>query len=356
MNGITKKVVASAPNKIHVAGEHSIVYGGRALMAPVEVNGRRNFVAVQKFSGYPRLYFQGDPLGSATLKPDGTRQGNEVWFPLLEEAQHVFKKSSFKLAKPVLARREFSGAPKGTGNSASISAAFALALFEYCGKTPSREQLFDAAFIGDDAWHGGRSSGGDVAAVLSDCALELHKEFDASAPNGFRMVYENACLALPEGCVLSLVSSMDASRKCANTAELTAVWRNSHGIRCGASELSAGERKRVTREYDEVVEEIKKELHAKGDAKRLGELLSKNHSLLARDGVSTPQIESIRAISKTNGALGAKLIGAGGTGGAVIILSKENVQTQILRAVRKVGYESFELKFAEKGACLESKE
>jgi mevalonate kinase len=325
-------------------------------MAPVEVNGRRNYASAQKFSGYPRLYFKGEPLGAATLKPDGTRQGNEVWFPLLEVAQRVFEKTGFKLNAPILASREFGGAPKGTGNSASVSAAFALALFEYCGHSPSRDALFDAAFVGDNAWHGGRASGGDVAAVLSDCALELHKEFDAAAPNGFRMVYENACLSLPEGTALALVSSMEKSGRSGNTAQLTVVWRDSHGIRCSAAELSAGERKRATREYDEVAAEIKKELNPKGDSKRLGELLNKNHSLLARDGVSTPQIESIRAIAKTNGALGAKLIGAGGLGGAVIILSKENAQTQILRAVRKAGYESFELKFAEKGACLESKE
>jgi mevalonate kinase len=325
-------------------------------MAPVEVNSRRNYASAQKFSGYPRFYFKGDPLGAATLKPDGERQGSTVWFPLLSVAQHIFEKTGFRLDKPILASRDFSGAPKGTGNSASISAALALALYEYCGRSPSKEELFDAAFVGDDEWHGGRSSGGDVAAVLSDCALELHKEFDAAEKNGFRMVYENACLALPAECVLSLVSSLDSSKRCANTAELTAIWRDSHGIRCSAAELRENERKRVTREYDAAVEEIKKELAASGDAKRLGELLNKNHSLLARDGVSTPQIESIRAIAKTNGALGAKLIGAGGCGGAVIILSKENTQTQILRAVRKAGYESFELKFAEKGAVLESKE
>ncbi len=350
------KTIASAPNKIHIAGEHSIVYGGRALLAPVEVNGRRNYASVQKFSGYPRFYFKGEPLGAATLKPDGEKQGNTVWFPLLEVARHVFAKTKFKLVKPILASREFSGAPKGTGNSASISAALALALYEYCGKTPTHDELFDAAFVGDDEWHGGRSSGGDVAAVLSDCALELHKEFDAAAANGFKMVYEPAGMALPEGATLTLASSMDSTRKCANTAQLTAVWRDSHGIRCGASELSNMERKRVTHEYDEVVAEIKRELHAKGDAKRLGELLNKNHSLLARDGVSTPQIESIRAIAKSNGALGAKLIGGGGCGGAVIILSREMQQTQVLRAVRKAGYESFEIAFAQKGACLESKE
>ncbi|MEM0475197.1 MAG: hypothetical protein QW343_00170 [Candidatus Norongarragalinales archaeon] len=339
-----------------MCGEHSVVYGGRALMAPVEVNARRNYASVQKLSGYPRLYFRGEPLGAATLKPDGEKQGSEVWFPLLEVAQFVFEKTSFRLNKPILASREFSGAPKGTGNSASLSAAFALALFEYCGHSPSREELFDAAFVGDNAWHGGRSSGGDVAAVLSDCAIELHKEFDENEKNGFRMVYENACLTLPEGTKLSLVSSMEKSGKSSDTATLTAIWRDSHGIRCSASELSESERKRVTREYDEVVAEIKKELRPQGDSKRLGGLLNKNHGLLARDGVSTPQIESIRAIAMSNGALGAKLIGAGGLGGAVIILCRENTQTQVLRAVRRAGFESFELKFAEKGACLESKE
>ena len=39
-------ITASAPNKVHLAGEHSVVYGGLALMAPVEVNGKRNRITL----------------------------------------------------------------------------------------------------------------------------------------------------------------------------------------------------------------------------------------------------------------------------------------------------------------------
>ena len=62
---------ASAPNKLHLAGEHSVVYGGKALMAPVEVGGRRMRVTLEE--GLEGFEFSGD-LGTARLlkgKKDG---------------------------------------------------------------------------------------------------------------------------------------------------------------------------------------------------------------------------------------------------------------------------------------------
>jgi len=59
----------------------------------------------------------------------------------------------------------------------------------------------------------------------------------------------------------------------------------------------------------------------KGDAVRVGELMTRNHKLLEKLGVSSPDLERLIAAAAPH-ALGAKLTGAGG-GGCMIALTTE---------------------------------
>jgi mevalonate kinase len=70
----------------------------------------------------------------------------------------------------------------------------------------------------------------------------------------------------------------------------------------------------------------------KGDESELGNLLTENHKLLSLLGVSHPEIEKLIEISLDNGALGAKLTGAG-KGGAVIALIPKDSSKEILAKI-----------------------
>ncbi|MEK6923714.1 MAG: hypothetical protein AABW54_00565 [Candidatus Micrarchaeota archaeon] len=347
-------ITASAPNKVHLAGEHSVVYGGLALMAPVEVNGKRNRITLAEEGapiGCEKLVFKGD-LGTAILLADGSRTGDEKYFPMFEAALKVFEAVGFKLShsgKRLTATLEYSGAPKGTGNSASIPAALAAALYAYFGKKPSKAELFAAAFVVDNAYHGGKSSGGDPQAVVSDCPQLFKRIFH----NGNATPkYEDAPIALPKGTALLLIDSYRSGEK-ANTGALIAEFAKRRGITKTPVELSDAERAKIIAPFDVIVKKILVECQLDGDAKKLGALFDENHSLLRDSGVSAPDMAACITIAKQSGCLGAKGIGACGNGGAVIALCHSDKLAAVESALSAKGFKAFKINFATRGAGVD---
>ncbi|TVQ92493.1 MAG: mevalonate kinase [Deltaproteobacteria bacterium] len=74
------------------------------------------------------------------------------------------------------------------------------------------------------------------------------------------------------------------------------------------------------------------------DPAKLGPLLTHNHHLLRRLGVSTPALDELVQLALDAGAYGAKLSGAGG-GGVVLALVDE--PDPVLRAAERAGVASF---------------
>lgn len=77
-----------------------------------------------------------------------------------------------------------------------------------------------------------------------------------------------------------------------------------------------------------------------GDHIGLGKLLDLNHMLLAGLFLSTAEIETMVGSARENGALGAKLTGAGG-GGSVVALCTSETVTRVIEAWREAGFQSF---------------
>ena len=75
---------------------------------------------------------------------------------------------------------------------------------------------------------------------------------------------------------------------------------------------------------------------------QLGMMMNVCHGLLNALQVSTPDIEQLVALARNNGAVGAKLTGAGG-GGAVVALCPDAVD-QVTAAVRQAGYRTLDMK------------
>jgi hydroxymethylglutaryl-CoA reductase len=68
----------------------------------------------------------------------------------------------------------------------------------------------------------------------------------------------------------------------------------------------------------------------------LGRLMNINQGLLNAIGVSTPDLENMVAIARYNGALGAKLTGAGG-GGSIVALCP-GAEDEVRAALEGAGY------------------
>jgi len=90
----------------------------------------------------------------------------------------------------------------------------------------------------------------------------------------------------------------------------------------------------------------------KADILRVGDLMDLNHGLLSAIGVSTMKLEILCHTSRNNGALGAKLTGAGG-GGCMIAIAEEPDIPNIERAIRRRKSESYRVSLTDKG--VESK-
>jgi len=119
--------------------------------------------------------------------------------------------------------------------------------------------------------------------------------------------------------------------------------------------LSDNERVGICAPYLEIYEKAKS-LVSKGtndSARALGALMNENQQLLRERGVSTEGIERVCDACLSAGALGVKISGAGGNGGAVVALLSETSVQAAASAVKDRGYSCFPVEIAKKGACLE---
>ena len=345
--------IASAPNKIIIAGEHSVVYGGRAVAAPVEVNDKRNVVTARISSGKPGVTFGGD-LGIASLETDGRKSGAEAYFPVLEGIAKALEScgmSPASLPGKLSCSLEWSGSPKGTGNSASIPAATALSVCGLFGKKLSKNELFDLAYEVDNAYHAGKSSGLDPQTVCSDLPQEFKKIFSPGGAVTFE--YKDVPLSFPSDTSLLLVDSYRSGEK-SSTGAMVELFASNKGIAKKPADLTEAERRAITSPFDSVVEKIEAECFGAGDPERLGKLLDENHAMLKAGGVSSPDIERVLSVAKANGALGGKLVGAGGNGGAVIVLARQSELVKITRTLEAEKFTVYAVVFARKGASLDS--
>ena len=84
------------------------------------------------------------------------------------------------------------------------------------------------------------------------------------------------------------------------------------------------------------------------DLFKIGDLMDLNHGLLSGIGVSTMKLEILCHTARKNGALGAKLTGAGG-GGCMIALSEEQYMSNIERAIRRRKSDAYRVSLTDEG-------
>jgi mevalonate kinase len=78
-----------------------------------------------------------------------------------------------------------------------------------------------------------------------------------------------------------------------------------------------------------------------GDIDRVGHLMTANHALLRRLGVSTPALDRMCDLAVNAGASGAKLTGAGGGGCAIALAPTRSTADAVLEAWRRELFAAF---------------
>jgi len=230
------------------------------------------------------------------------------------------------------------------GSSASLAVALSFAFFKILKKKPKKKDLFYCGQLVDQLAHGGKPSGID-ARTISQGKPQLFQKFFSP----FKFSFKNLKIELPLKTSLIVVDTFKGKRE--TTAELIKKFALSYGIFKKPEEMKENERKKIYFSYLPLFKEIFSQTKRNGDPEKLGWALNKNHELLR--AVSCREIEKAREIALKNKAFGAKLTGAGGKGGAVIVLVEDERKEDLISLFKKFDFYSFSVKIDTKGVIEE---
>jgi mevalonate kinase len=300
-------VSARAGGKVILLGEHAVVYGSpaialglaqgaqvrvcRATESSLTLAGERHVVGAESESGSP------EPLAARAYRA------------LLAElgASGVSAEATLQI-------------PAGAGLGASAALAVALArgvasLVALDGPSagaPALGALARAALSWENVFHGNASGIDTAAAEHGGCLWFTRRD-------GPQPLAVGAALHV----LVALVEPGASTRRMVD----------------GVAERRRAEPGRVDFMVDAIAELTRqaRQAIAAGAAAELGQLMCRNQEILVELGVSTPGLDRACELALQNGALGAKLTGAGG-GGCVIALVDAATQAPVSQAWAHQGF------------------
>ena len=302
-------VEATAPGKVILFGEHSVVYKGPAIVlaidkrAKVKVNRRQD----------KRIYFDSLDLGFAGFFEDGNYipVRGEAWRgrrleALLVSATKTMEQLGVESGLDLIVRSEIPIAA-GLGSSAAICVAIVAAVGELLDGGLSNREICDLAYEGEKVVHGTPSG---VDNNISTFGGILRYERGAEMER-FEL----------EGGLPFVIGN---SRRKRSTRRLVGRVR---ALRERETDLVEGMIESMAEVSGRGLEAL-----IERDLRRLGDLMNINHGLLASLGVSIAKLDLMVHASRGAGAYGAKLTGAGG-GGCMIALSEPSKMDAIQKAI-----------------------
>jgi mevalonate kinase len=270
---------AFAPGKVILLGEHAVVYGAAAIAGPLTWGATATAVPARQC----RLELpQGTPAGPGRL------------------LRRAFERAAARAGRPEVLVRLKADLPVGVGlgSSAALAVACARILLEAKRGRPAKaDDVVALAMEMETVFHG-KPSGIDH----TTSALRALVRFRAGAARRLRC---------PKPLKL-LVALAGPRRPTAQTVASLLARKERYPRRYG----------RLFQEIGRVADEAAKDIEA-GNLEALGDAMNVNQGLLSALGVSSPSIDAMVDHLRGLGALGAKLTGAGGDGGAVLGLFLE---------------------------------
>lgn len=207
----------------------------------------------------------------------------------------------------------------GVGASAACAAALAEAISDEYELNLTKEQVNEAAYVGETAGSG-TPSGIDNTAAVYGGFLVFQKNLE-----GGKNKVENISIKKPIEIVL--INSGVA----ALTKEVVADVKK-------LKDEKPDEINPVFEEYKKLVENGKKALQ-EYNIEKIAQLIDKNQELLEKIGVSSELLEKIIILAKENGALAAKLTGTGRGGSVIALTPGKELQEKVAKAAINAGYE-----------------
>lgn len=300
-------ISASAPGKLILCGEHAVVYNQPAIAIPV-----LSLSTTTKIFAHPTA-----PKGEVIINAASQRIKENIH--VLPEDHSIRRivelvQANFGLSEmPACEIQITSTLPiaSGLGSSASLSISVIRALSEFIGHPLPVERVNALAFEAEEIHHG-NPSGIDNTVI----AYEKPVYFERGKPLQF--------ISIGTSMHIIIASTGISTSTALAVAGVHDRWQKDPA-RYEALFTQIGSLSRQIRQY-----------LSQGFTKPVGELLTRNHSLLQEMGVSCPELDQLVNVSLAAGALGAKLSG-GGMGGNMLALVKEETSPTIEKALTSAG-------------------
>jgi mevalonate kinase len=316
---------ATAPGKIILFGEHSVVYKGPAILLAVD---RRATVTASRRDD-KRIYIDSEDLGFSGYFDDDeyTAVTGKEWrgrnmMALAVATRKVMAHLGVD-AGVNLKVRSMIPIAVGLGSSAAVCVATTAAVGELFDGNLTKEKISELSFEGEKVIHG-NPSGADNSIATYGGIMRYERGEGLK-----RLRLENA---LP-----FVIGNTRRKRSTRNMVEGVKVLKDRN---------------------PEVVDPIiytmaglsQTGLDAllRGDKHKLGDLMNINHGLLSAIGVSTIELDDLVYAARQEGALGAKLTGAGG-GGCMIALAEEENLSNIEKSIRASRGQSMRVNVTDEG-------
>jgi hydroxymethylglutaryl-CoA reductase len=295
-----------AAGKIILLGEHAVVYGRHALAVPIPDAVR---AAAVRSDGPTTLTVQ--DWNYYSVIESGSDEGVDAVVNLILDRLGVTD-SSFSIDVA-------SSLPPGMGlgSSAAVAVAISRAVAKCAGLEIEDADVNEIAFAAEKLTHGTPSG--------IDNTLSCYGK-----PMLFRNSGSLECEVLPLDEMPPLVIGF--SHVAGSTYEQVA------GVK-GRFDKSESRYNAIFDQIDSISKAGAKALKAK-QYQELGSLMNLCHGLLNAIQVSTPDLENMVSIARQNGAIGAKLTGAGG-GGSIVALCP-GTEDVVRSALHQAGYKTLQ--------------
>ncbi|PSP81906.1 mevalonate kinase [Halobacteriales archaeon QS_1_68_17] len=297
-------VVASAPGKVYLFGEHAVVYGEPAVPCAIE---RRATVTVERRAdGKLKVHASDLTLDGFTVEYDDDADAR----PDVDVADSLIDAAVGYVNGAIEQARDAAGAPEvgfditvesdiplgaGLGSSAAVVVAGIAAGTRELGVDLPTEEIADRAYRVEYDVQDGQASRADTF---------------CSAVGGAVRVEGDDCRSIEGVGNLPFVIGYDGGA--GDTGQLVA------GVR------SLRDRYEFAADTVETIGDIVRRgegVLAEGDLEELGGLMDFNHGLLSALGVSSRSLDAMVWAAREADAYGAKLTGAGG-GGCIVALDE----------------------------------